>query len=216
MLEARDLEVGLAGRPLLRGVDLRVAPGERVGVLGPSGSGKTTLLRVLAGLIDPLDGEVRFEGRTGDAVGWPRWRRRVTYVAQQPVVTPGTVRANLERPLRYGRARRGGLDEERAAARLRELGLSGVLDQEARTLSVGQKQRVALVRALAIEPAVLLLDEPTGALDAEAAAAVEALVARYTEEGGAALVVTHDAAQARRWCTREVDLRSYRVEAARG
>lgn len=215
MLELRDVEVGVAGRRLLRAVSLQARPGDRVGLVGPSGSGKTTLLRVVAGLVDPASGHIGLDGETGDALGWPAWRRRVTYVAQQPIVTPGTVLDNLERPFRYERRRSPGVDGARARRLIERLHLEpSVLEQEARTLSVGQKQRVALVRALGIDPRVLLLDEPTGALDAESASAVEALVTERSGAGAAALIVTHDRAQAERWCTEVVDLRAHLVEEA--
>ncbi|MFW5876296.1 MAG: ABC transporter ATP-binding protein [Myxococcota bacterium] len=213
MLELRDVDIGVAGRRLLRAVSLQARPGERVGLVGPSGSGKTTLLRVVAGLVDPFAGRIELDGETGDELGWPTWRRRVTYVAQQPIATPGTVLQNLERPFQFDRRRGPGIGSAWARRLVERLHLEpSALEQEARTLSVGQKQRVALVRALGIDPRVLLLDEPTGALDAESARAVEALITERTGAGAAALIVTHDRAQVQRWCTEVLDLRSHLAE----
>lgn len=210
MLELIEVNVGVGGAAstvLLRGVSLHVSEGERLAVVGPSGAGKTTLLRIIAGLADPVVGRVRLDGRSGDEVGWPAWRRQVTYVSQQPVMTAGTVRANLRRPFHY-RRHAAPFDEDRSVAWLGRLGLAeSVVEQQARTLSVGQQQRVSLVRALGIGPRVLLLDEPTGALDPDAVEALETLVTAWTERGGAALIVTHDREQAARWCTATLDLR---------
>jgi ABC-type multidrug transport system ATPase subunit len=207
VLEVRSLSIGVAGRTLLADLSFEAPAGARVGLLGPSGCGKTTLLRGLAGLVDPLGGDVRLDGATAGAVGWPQWRRQVTYVAQQPYMLDGDVRANLARPFGYRGAGGRAFDEARSRRWLERVHLDpACLTQEARTLSVGQRQRVALVRALALEPRVLLLDEPTGALDAGAAEAVEALLVERNEVGAAVVLVTHDRAQAERWCTRVIDL----------
>lgn len=215
MLALEGVDITVAGRRLLSGVTASVETGHRLALLAPSGAGKTTLLRSVAGLVDPAAGRVSLDGRDGDDLGWPAWRRRVTYVAQQPVMTAGTVADNLRRPFEYAEGL-GDLDDGRARDRLARLGLDDtVWEQSARTLSVGQQQRVALVRALGIGPEVLLLDEPTGALDEEAVRAVEALLVGWCDEGGAALVVTHDRDQAARLCTDTLDLRPHLAQADR-
>jgi putative ABC transport system ATP-binding protein len=215
-LSLREVRVRAGDRDLLAGLTEEIGPGEIVAVTGPSGSGKTTLLRALAGLIDPADGEVTLDGSDAHELGFPRWRRRVTYVAQEPFLFSGTVRENLVRPFSYA-AVGGAFPEARARALLERLGLGGDdrLEQAAPTLSVGERQRVALVRALVIEPDVLLLDEPTSALDAGSIAEVEAVLGEWLGErdGRAALVVTHHEEQARRLCHRQIDLARYRVEA---
>jgi putative ABC transport system ATP-binding protein len=209
VLTVHTLSVGVGGRRLLAGLSFQVDAGERLGLVGPSGCGKTTLLRTMAGLTDPMDGQIDLDGTGGDALGWPLWRRRVTYVPQQPVMFPGDVRTNLARPFAY-RVQDRTFDEARLRDWLDRVRLDAAcLAQDARTLSVGQQQRVAVLRALAIDPEVLLLDEPTGALDAEAAGAVESLVADRTAAGAGAVIVTHDRAQARRWCTRVLDLEAH-------
>jgi putative ABC transport system ATP-binding protein len=209
-LALRRIRIDVGGRPLLTEVDLEVAPGEMIALTGRSGAGKTTLLRVIAALADPAAGELSLRDRSPGEIGWPAWRRRVTYVAQEPIVFEATVRQNLARPFAYGTATRAFAEaEDEIRGWLERLGLGGAerLDQDARTLSVGERQRVALVRALAIAPEVLLLDEPTSALDGAATTAVEELVTGWVAAGErAALVVTHDQEQARRWCDRQVDL----------
>ncbi len=191
----------------MRDVSLDLEGGELVGLTGPSGSGKTELLRSVAGLRDADSGSVRLRGRAAGDWPWPEWRRRVTYVAQRAVLLDGTVRDNLLRPFRY-RSVAGEPDEKELAELLTRLGLAeDVLQQEARTLSVGEQQRVGLIRALSISPDVLLLDEPTSALDAEAVERVEELVRRRARERElAAIIVSHDSAQTRRWTARQIDV----------
>jgi len=211
LLTVKDLSVAAGGQTLVAGLSLAIEPGRTTAIVGPSGSGKTTLLRALAYLSDPAAGEVRLEGRTPEELGWPRWRRRVCYVAQRPTLLDDTVAANLARPFRYAAADEP-YSEERARDHLARLGLGeSRYDQNAHTLSEGQQQRVALARALLVRPSVLLLDEPTSALDRDAVASAEALVSEVVREhAAAALVVTHDRDQAERWCDEIVDLADWR------
>lgn len=219
LLTLQGLAVAANGVPLLSRIELALAEGERVAVHGPSGCGKTTLLRAICGLDDPTQGTVRLRGQTPAAIGWPAFRRKVTLVQQRPVLVAGSVAANLRRPFTY-RSATFPFPAARARELLDRLGVGAErMDQSAESLSVGQQQRVSLVRALLVAPAVLLLDEPTSALDADAVGAVEGLVREEAErEGRAALIVTHSAEQARRWCDRTLDLAPHRAGAgtARG
>ncbi|MGM0574350.1 MAG: ABC transporter ATP-binding protein [Myxococcota bacterium] len=209
LLRLSGLAAEAGGRVLVRGIDLDLRGGERVALVGPSGSGKTTILRAVAGLDDPAGGEVLLEGRAPDAVGWPAFRRRVVYVAQQPTLPGVPVAEVLSRPFRF-RTASGPFDADRARNLLARCLLEDVWDQSARTLSTGQQQRVALVRALLLDPACLLLDEPTSGLDADARDAAEDLVREATAEiGAAAIVVTHDRAQSERLCDRVVDVEAW-------
>ena len=203
LLQLRELAIGIGGRRLGAGLSLQLDEGEVVAVGGPSGGGKTTLLRTVAGLIDPLEGALLLRGESPDAIGWPRYRRRVSYLSQRPTLLDISVRDNLARPFRYGCA--GGAFDHRVASRLlTELQLDEkVLEQRARTLSEGQKQRVSLLRALLVEPEVLLLDEPTSALDPDNVAAVEQLLARFE---GAILLVSHDPAQVERLASGSISI----------
>ena len=211
LLTVRDLAVQAGARRLLSGFALDLAAGEVVALRGPSGSGKTTLLRTLAQLQDAAAGTVELDGEKPADLGFPTWRRRVCYTPQLPAVFPGTVRHNLARPFAY-RQGRGDLPHDRARTLLDRLQLGEVaLDHDADTLSVGQQQRLAAVRALLLAPAVHLLDEPTSALDPESGQALEALIrADVAGRRAAALVVTHDPAAAARWCDRTLDLAEYR------
>jgi ABC-type iron transport system FetAB ATPase subunit len=215
---ARDLEVArvsvvVEARALLRDVSFRLRPGERIALRGPSGCGKTSLLRGLAGLEDLDGGRVTLGGQSPHQLGWPCWRRQVTLVSQEPVIFSGTIRANLARPFRY-RSAAGPFPEQTAQAWLERLGLARRWsDADAAHLSVGERQRVALVRALAVKPAVLLLDEPTSALDESARLAAETLVRERCDQSGlAAVVVTHLESQALDWCDTLLDLRQHVAE----
>ena len=191
---------------MLDGLSGEIGPGATA-LLGPSGSGKSTLLRLLNRLADPDAGVVRFRGedlRELDVLGL---RRRVTLVAQLPAPFPGTVAENV----RYG-PRLAGMEADVPGA-LAHAGLDAAYaERETARLSVGEQQRVMLARALALEPDVLLLDEPTAALDEAARGGVEDTLRRLADESGLSLVlVTHERDQARRLATRTLELEGGRL-----
>jgi ABC-type iron transport system FetAB ATPase subunit len=197
VLEVRDLRAERGGRVVLDGVDLRVEAGSVTALVGDSGAGKTSLLRCVVGLDAVSAGEVLYEGAGIGSLDPCELRRRVALVAQSPVMLPGDVRANLL----YAEP---GAD---APAALAAVGLdSALLEREAEELSGGERARVAIARALAHEPRVLLLDEPTASLHAEAVAEVEGLVGSLASAGIAVVVVTHDRAQAQRLADSELRL----------
>lgn len=168
-----------AGRPVLGPLRLAVERGQRVAVLGPSGIGKSTLLRILAGLDRDFDG--RLEGRD-----------RLAVVFQEPTLLPWRrVVANVTLP--------AGCPEAEARALLAQVGLSGHEDKFPRQLSLGQQRRLALARAFAARPDILLMDEPFASLDPGTAGRMMDLTAGLLDRSGAGLVlVTHDAAEAAR------------------
>ena len=179
-----------------------VIDGEATAVLGPSGSGKSTFLRLLNRLADPETGTVRFRGRDLRDLDVLDLRRRVALVPQLPAPLPGTVADNVL----AGPALRG--EEADVASALERAGLDpDFVERDAERLSVGEQQRLMLARALALEPEVLLLDEPTAALDERARAGVERTLAEVCRRPGTATVlVTHDRAQARRLARRTLEL----------
>lgn len=191
-LSVRDLSLrAYDDRPLLRAVSFDVPAGGAVRLVGRSGLGKTTLLRALAAL-HPSTGALELGDESPTSLGRPRWRRRVTLIAQRPRLFGGDVEANLRRPFGY-RSAEEGYDEERAAAMLAALDLpEDVMRREARTLSVGEQQRVCLVRGLLHRPSFALLDEPTSALDPESREAVGALLERERAAGVGLVLVSHD------------------------
>ena len=205
-LEARGLWVGAGGQGLLDVPDLAFdGPGPSV-ILGPNGAGKTLLLRCLHGLTQPDSGEVCQDGVP--LAGQPG--RRQAMVFQKPVLLRRTVAANLSFVLR-----RQGLSRQRCKARIADLladaGLSALARRQARSLSGGEAQRLAIVRALAMQPAVLFLDEPTSALDPAATQAIETLILQASDRGTRVIMVSHDVAQARRIAAHIVLMRGGRV-----
>jgi ABC-type iron transport system FetAB ATPase subunit len=161
--------------------------GECVAIQGPSGAGKSVLLRMLADL-DPHDGDALLDGRPARATRGPPWRAQVVYQGAEPAWWETTGRAHFP--------------PEHLPFALRTLAALGMdaalLDSEIERLSTGERQRLALVRSLACAPRVLLLDEPTAALDPASVARAEALLQECLAGGAAILIVTHSAEQARR------------------
>lgn len=188
MLVVEDLS-----RPGLGPVSFALAFGECVAVRGPSGAGKTLLLRALADL-DPSAGRVTLDGRERNSMPAPRWRRQVGYVAAEPGWWAETAAPHFDDwPAALVLARRLLLPED-------------VGDRPVTGISTGERQRLALVRALMREPRVLLLDEPTAALDTASRDAVEALLAVRRREGLSLLWVTHDRDQAARVAARVLEV----------
>ena len=193
---------------MLRELDLELGEGSTA-VLGPSGSGKSTLLRLLDRLAEPDEGVVRFRGDDVRELDPLSLRRRAALVPQLPAPLPGTVAENV----RYGP---GLVGREVDPARLLEMaGLdASFAERDASRLSVGEQQRMMLARALALDPEVLLLDEPTAALDEDAKEGVERTLADLRGRAGLSLVVvTHEAAQAERLADRVVRLAEGRLAA---
>jgi UDP-glucose/iron transport system ATP-binding protein len=188
--------VTFAVGPLTQGpYDLTVEAGTCVGLAGPSGIGKTLFLKAVADLL-PHAGDVRLDGVGHHEVAAPVWRRRVALMPAAPVWWHDTVRPHFP------------ADPFPAGVTPADLGLAGdVLAWDVARLSAGERQRLALLRTLAREPACLLLDEPTAHLDARAARRVEAAVGRYMEKRGAPVLwVAHDAAALMRVAGRVVTL----------
>jgi len=188
---------------VLSDVTLSIRSGSTA-LLGPSGSGKSTLLRLLNRLADPDEGVVRFHGTDVRELDPLDLRRRVGLVPQLPAPVPGSVRENVC----FGPRLNG--DEVDPERPVRLAGLdSSFLERDASRLSVGEQQRVMLARALALEPEVLLLDEPTASLDSAATAAVEDALRNLQEVS--LVLVTHDRGQAERLAGRTIELEAGRV-----
>ena len=194
LLRAETVTLRRGGRTLLEAWNATVKAGDRRVIMGPSGSGKTSLLRALARL-DPFEGQLSLRGVPADRIAPPAWRAAVTWVAAETALTPGTVESALRAPFAFS-AVSGVYDHERSRRLMKALGLEGLeWHRSTEALSAGQRQRLALARALSIEPAVLLADEPTAHLDAQARDLVLSALKKFSEQRDrAVVVVAHDPA----------------------
>ncbi len=195
-LEISKLKKNYGLKPVLRGVNLAVEPGQRVALLGANGAGKTTLLRILAGLAEPDGGRVHICGLDiiYDA---QQARRAVGFVGHQPYLYDDLTA--LENLLFFGRMYGVKQHRQRAQTLLERVGLLKRASDRASALSRGQAQRLALARALLHFPRLLLLDEPDTGLDEEGIALLEALLHEHVQAGGAVLFTTHQFEHAMQW-----------------
>lgn len=193
---------------MLKGATLKVGSGEAVAILGRNGSGKTTLLRIIATLLRPTRGSGTIFGHDlvsdADAV-----RNRVGLLGHTNAIYPDlTATENLGFTLRMlGRT----VDPRSVDAALSAVGLASHANTRARGFSAGMQRRLALARLRMLDPGLLLLDEPYSSLDPEGAELVTALLADARREGGAAILITHDVARARKVADRIVTLDDGRI-----
>jgi len=217
LLEARHLSRRLPNRQgwLLEDIDLQLQAGERLAVVGPSGAGKTLLLRALA-LLDPLDrGEVCWYGQAIRRDRVPQFRGNVVYLHQRPALMGDTVEGALRQPFSLRLHQDQTFPRDGILQWLQELGRDEpFLDKRVRDLSGGESQITALLRAMQLEPSVLLLDEPTSAMDPTTSQAAETLIQRWHDQspGARALVwVSHDRPQSERLGTRTIFIEAGRL-----
>lgn len=176
MLRIRNLVVEKSGKKICSLADCKVERGERIGVIGSNGCGKSTLLRVIAGLERTFEGELQVEARTGDCV----------FVHQAPYLFRGSVLFNTK----YGlRSRKISNQEQTATARrwLQAFGVAHLEKRSCAALSGGEQRRVALARAFAIQPELLLLDEPLADLDSEG---IELVCKAISEKTGGTILIS--------------------------
>jgi putative ABC transport system ATP-binding protein len=202
---------------LLENVSLTIRRGMRLGVLGPSGSGKTLLLRALA-MLDPVDqGRITWQGKELAPEAIPAYRAQVMYLHQRTALFEDTVEGALRQPFSLHVHSQRRFDRDRVIGMLAQLQRdASFLDKRVRDLSGGEVQIVALIRALQLEPTILLLDEPTAALDAHATTSIESLLDHWISDQSAVRAwvwVTHDAQQIQRVTHERIVLDSGRVVA---
>tara|TARA_R110002049_G_scaffold4601_4_gene31978 strand:- start:258492 stop:259088 length:597 start_codon:yes stop_codon:yes gene_type:complete len=181
----------------LSDISFQISRGQRVGLVGPSGCGKSSLLRVMAMLDSITRGDLIFRGRPVHSVDVPTYRRQVIYLSQRPSLASGTVRSNLQLPFRF-QTSTAKFDESRVVMHLKQLNKpTSLLEQAADQLSGGEQQLIALIRAIQLDPCMLLLDEPTASLDESSVNQVETLLDRWISEDQSRTYVwvSHDGSQ---------------------
>lgn len=215
LLEGIGLRKRFGSTEAVRGVDIRISPGEIVAVMGPSGSGKSTLLHCLAGIMTPDEGTVIFDGRRVETLGeGDRTRLRRTsfgflFQAGQLVPELDAIE-NVSLPLLLDGVSRS-RSEEVAATWFPRLGLDGLERRRPGEMSGGQAQRVAVARAMVTGPSIIFADEPTGSLDSLAGEQVmELLTGAAGEQGASVILVTHEARVAA-YAGREIVVRDGRI-----
>ncbi len=213
-VRASRLDVTLGGRAVLRDVSLDAFPGEVLALLGPNGAGKSTLLKALAGLL-PYDGRVDLDGSDSAALDSRARAKQISYVPQRSLLRSALL---VEEVVALGRYVHGGAfggvsgaDAEAIGRAMETAHADSLRGRIFTQLSVGEQQRVLLARALASEAPILLLDEPTAALDVGEGMAVLRLIRSLASEGRTLIVVLHDLADARSTTDRALLLKDGRV-----
>ena len=201
LIEIEGLTKTYGNANALNGLDLKVMPGEIYGLLGPNGAGKTTTLRITAGLIEPTSGSVAISGfdATKESL---QAKARIGYVAEVPILYESLSPREL---LEFEASVRG-IDKDSLNRRLSQLAeafdVATAFDSPIATLSMGTKQKVAIIAALIHQPPVLLLDEPLNSLDARSNKILRELLSLHVQKGGAVLFSTHIMEIAQKLCSR--------------
>ena len=205
IITIKELEKNLEKKPVLRSINLDVKKGEIMALVGPSGSGKSTLLRCLNRLIEADKGDILYNQKNITEIPPIDLRREIVLVHQESVMLPGTVFDNVA----FGPSLIKDVDKNHIKKCLKDAGLSeDFLEKDASKLSGGEKKRVALARALALEPNVLLLDEPTSGVDPKKVTTVERSIVEFSKKRKLTVLwVTHYVEQAKRVSSRIANLK---------
>lgn len=210
ILAFESVGVSLGGRRVLTGVDLRLDPGETVGVAGPNGSGKTTLVRTAATLVSVDEGTARVLGGDVRTAELAVVRSGIGLIGHQPALIPElTLAENLDHV-----ARLTGADRTRVSRALDVVGLSAAAGRRAVECSFGMQRRVEIAHLLITRPRLLLLDEAASGLDESARDLIAALIGSVRDRGGASILVSHDRLQLQAMCDRVLTIAAGRVEPA--
>lgn len=202
-LELAGVGLDISGERLLEAIDLTLVRETLTVIMGPNGAGKSLLLRLMHGILEPTAGAIEWNGAPASEAH----RKRQTMMFQSPVLLRRSAGANIDFALKL----RGRVDAARRDGLLEQVGLENMAQRPARKLSGGEQQRLALARALATEPHVLFLDEPTASLDPASILTIEEIVRAEQDGGTKVIFVTHDIGQARRLADDVVFLHRGRV-----
>lgn len=207
MLEVQNVSAAYHDTLVLESIDLQVKKGEYVGIIGPNGAGKTTLLKVMTGIKSPLDGKVVLEGKDLKHLSRKQIARTMAVVPQSSFVPPLFTVEEVVSMGRYARQKSrftvGPEDKATVEQAMRKTGIAAFRFRMVNQLSGGERQAVIIARALAQEPSLLMLDEPTASLDIKHQIKLLALVRSLVEaEGVTAIMVIHDLNLAARFCSR--------------
>ncbi len=202
LLEIKNVFKEYEGKNVLEDINLQLKRGTSLGIIGPTGCGKTTLLRVIDLIEKPSSGKIYFDGKdiSNSQKEELKHRRKIGMVFQKPVVFKGTVLENIQYGLKV-RNRKKESYQDKILELLKSLGLEEYEDRNASTLSGGETQRIALARALIIEPEILLLDEPTANLDPLSTDKIESMIEDIRKKNETTIVMaTHNLIQGQRLC----------------
>ncbi len=194
LLDVRALGYAIGATHLINGIDLTLHDGGITVLMGPNGAGKSVLLRLLHGLLPPTTGTVLWRGKPASV----DTRRRQSMVFQRPVLLRRSVKANIEFVMKLSGKRHSNASKRSAETWLADVGLADKAHQSALQLSGGEQQRLAMARALASKPDVVLMDEPTASLDPASVLTIERITQTASKNGVKIIWVTHDLGQAHR------------------
>ncbi len=201
LIETSGLSKQFGSVQALVGLDLRIMPGEIYGLLGPNGAGKTTTIKILTGLVEPTSGWVKVD--SFDPVKNPiEVKSRIGYVAENPILYESLSPRDFFEFVASVRKIEQGMVSQRVSQLADAFGMAEYFDSPIATLSMGMKQKVALIASFVHQPCVLLLDEPLNGLDAKSSRIVKDLVSLHVQKGGAVLFSTHIMEVAEHVCTR--------------
>jgi ABC-type phosphate transport system ATPase subunit len=204
-LSISNVTKNLENNPILKKINLDVKKGEIISLVGPSGSGKSTLLRCINRLIEIDNGKITYNNQNIKEINPIKLRRNIVLVHQESIMLPGTVYDNIT----YGPSLKGINDKKNIMKCINESGLAlNFIDKNAQKLSGGEKKRVALARALALKPEILLLDEPTSGVDPKNVKTVEKNIMNFSKNRNLTVLwVTHYIEQAKRVSDRIANLK---------
>lgn len=209
LLELKNITFSANNQRIIDDISLDVEHGDFISIVGPSGSGKSTLLKIIADLLPPDRGELRFRGKPYTDYPPTGLRQQIMMCFQTPYLFGETVVENLDFPFQV---RHEKPDRAKMIRLLKDFQLDeSFLEKDVTTLSGGEKQRIALIRSLMFDPDILLLDEVTASLDVENTEIVEQAMRDRHEQGTTILMITHNPAQSRRNANRLIEITDGRI-----